>query len=109
MRKASTIKIGKILQRLRKSNGYTQEKVAEEVDVSTRYISDVEQDRAKPSYETLIKMCNIYNASLDQIFSEHLKIKQNQTLEFGISGYEKLKEEDKQTIEYLINFFNKIK
>lgn len=109
MRKASTIKIGQILQKLRKSNGYTQEKLAEEIEVSTRYISDIEQDRAKPSYETLIKICNIYKISLDQIFSKYLDINKNQTLEYGISGYEKLKEEDKKTIEYLINFFNKAK
>ena len=63
----STIKIGEVLQKLRKSNGYTQEKIAEEIDVSPRYISDIEQDRAKPSYEILIKICNIYNTSLDQI------------------------------------------
>lgn len=109
MRKASTIKIGQILQKLRKSNGYTQEKLAEEIEVSTRYISDIEQDRAKPSYEILIKICNIYKISLDQIFSNYLDINKNQTLEYGISGYEKLKEEDKKTIEYLINFFNKAK
>lgn len=109
MRKASTIKIGQILQKLRKSNGYTQEKLAEEIEVSTRYISDIEQDRAKPSYEILIKICNIYKISLDQIFSKYLDINKNQTLEYGISGYEKLKEEDKKTIEYLINFFNKAK
>lgn len=109
MRRASTIKIGQILQKLRKSNGYTQEKLAEEIEVSTRYISDIEQDRAKPSYEILIKICNIYKISLDQIFSKYLDINKNQTLEYGISGYEKLKEEDKKTIEYLINFFNKAK
>ena len=109
MRKMSTIKIGEVLQKIRKSNGYTQEKMAEEIRVSTRYISDIEQDRAKPSYEILVNICNIYNISLDQIFSKYLKIKENQTLEYGLSGYEKLKQEDRQTIEYLINFFNKSK
>ena len=105
MRKISTIRIGEALQKLRKSNGYIQEKIA----VSPRYISDVEQDRAKPSYEILVKMCNIYNVGLDQIFSKYLNFKQNKTLEYGISGYEKLNSEDKKTIEYLINFFNKSK
>lgn len=41
---------------------------------------------------------------LGQVFRH---IKQNKVLEYGLSGYEKLKQEDKQTIEYLINFFNK--
>ena len=109
MRKMSTIKIGEVLKKLRTSNGYTQEKMAEEIGVSPRYISDIEQDRAKPSYEILVKICNIYNASLDQIFSKYLKIKENKALEYGISVYEKLKTEDQKTIEYLINFFNKSK
>ena len=61
MRKISTIKIGKTLQQIRKSHGYTQEKMAEEIDVSTRYIGDIEQDKAKPSYEVLISICNLYN------------------------------------------------
>ena len=42
MRKASSIKIGKNIQKIRKSNGYTQEKLAEEIEVSVRYISDIE-------------------------------------------------------------------
>ena len=56
MRKPSTIKIGKQLQSIRKSNGYTQEKIAEKIGVTVRYISDIEQDRAKPSYEVLVKI-----------------------------------------------------
>ncbi len=109
MRKSSTIKIGEVLQTLRKSNGYTQEKMAEEIEVSTRYIGDIEQDRAKPSYEILIKICNLYNISLDQIFSKYLKVRENKTLEYGLCGYENLSKEDKMTIEYLINYFNKEK
>ena len=107
MRKQSTIKIGEILKKLRKGNGYTQEKMAEEIGVSTRYISEIEKDRSKPTYEILIKICNLYNVTLDQIFSKQLKVKENKTLEYGLAGYERLKENDKMTIEYLINFFNK--
>lgn len=109
MRKASTIKIGETLQALRKSYGYTQEKMAEKIEVSTRYIGDIEQDRAKPSYEILIKICNLYNIGLNQIFSEYLDIKENKILEYGLTGYQNLEEEDKKTIEYLINYFNKNK
>ena len=107
MRKASTIKIGKKLQTIRKSNGYTQEQLAEKVEVSVRYISDVEQDRAKPSYEVLIKICNIFEISLDQIFSQYLSIMGNKMLEYPLIGYDKLSEEDKKTIDHLIMYFNK--
>ena len=107
MRKASTIKIGKNLQQIRKSNGYTQEKLAENIEVSVRYISDIEQDRAKPSYEVLIRICNLFQVTLDQIFSEYLSAKENKSLEYSLAGYEKLSKEDKKTIEHLIIYFNK--
>lgn len=107
MRKPSTIKIGKNLQEIRKSNGYTQEKLAENIEVSVRYISDIEQNRAKPSYEVLIRICNLFQVSLDQIFSEYLNVKENKSLEYSLAGYEKLSKEDKKTIDYLITYFNK--
>ena len=106
MRKVNSIKIGKYLKMIRKSNGYTQEKLAESIDVSVRYISDIEQDRSMPSFEVLIRICNIFKISLDQIFSEYLKVKKNKSLEYSLAGYEKLSKQDKKTINHLITYFN---
>ena len=107
MRKESTIKIGKNIKEIRKSNGYTQEKLAEEIEVSVRYISDIEQDRTKPSYEVIIRICNVFHISLNQIFSEYLKTQENKALQYPLAGYEKLSKENKKTIEHLIMYFNK--
>ena len=107
MKKASNIKIGKVIQEIRKSNGDTQEKLAEKIDVSVRYISDIEQDRAKPSYEILVKFCNLYGIGMNQIFNNYLKVKENKTLEYKLAGYDKLDKKDKETIENLIMYFNK--
>lgn len=109
MRKSSTIKIGKNLQKIRKSYGYTQERLAEEIECSARYISDIEQDRAKPSYENLVKICNIFNVSLDDIFSEFLNIKRKDKLDYSLVGFDTLEDEDKETIKHLISYFNKSK
>ena len=68
MRKISRIKIGKNIQKIRRSYGYTQERLAEAIDCSPRYISDIEQDKSKPSYENLVKICNIFKIGLDDIF-----------------------------------------
>ena len=107
MKKKSAIKIGKKIQQIRKSNGYTQEKLAEKIEVSARHISDIEQDRSKPSYEVLIRICNLFQIGMDQIFSDYLNIKEKSAIEFGITGYNKLSKKDKETIENLIMFFNK--
>lgn len=109
MRKISTIRIGKKIKAIRRSYGYTQERLAEIVEVSVRYISEIEQDRAKPSYEVLVRICNLFNVSMDQIFSEYLKINENKNIEYSLSGFNKLSKKDKSTIENLIMYFNKSK
>lgn len=109
MRKASVIKIGKNIQTIRKSNGYTQERLAEEIEVSVRYISDIEQDKSKPSYEVLIKICNVFQIGMDQIFSKYINTKENKSMEYSLAGFDKLSKKDKETIENLIIYFNKSK
>ena len=109
MKKASAITIGKNIQSIRKSYGYTQEKLAEAIEVSTRYISDIEQDNSKPSYEVLIRICNLFNISLNQVFSEYLSIEKGNQVNYSLMGFEKLNSKDKETIEHLIMYFNKSK
>ena len=109
MKKIGNIKIGKNLQKLRRSHGYTQEKLAEMIDCSARYISDIEQDKSKPSYENLVKICNVYKIGLDDIFSEYLQIKENKALKYSLSGFETLEENNRKTIEHLIMYFNQEK
>lgn len=106
MKKVSSIKIGKNIQKIRKSFGYTQERLAEEIDCSTRYISDIEQNRSNPSYEVLINICNFFNIGMDEIFAEYLDIKINDSINYEITGFQSLKSEDKRTLEHLISFFN---
>lgn len=107
MKKRSVIKIGTNLQTIRKSNGYTQEKLAEKLECSTRYISDIEQNNSKPSYEVLVKFCNIFNIGLDEIFKDYLNVSRENDIYYELKGYDKLKEQDKKTIAHLISFFNK--
>ena len=106
MKKLGNIKIGKNLQKLRRSHGYTQEKLAELIDCSARYISDIEQDKSKPSYENLVKICNVYKIGLADVFREYLKITENKALKYSLSGFETLEQNNKETIEHLIMYFN---
>ncbi len=109
MKKLGKIKIGKNLQKLRRSHGYTQEKLAEAIDCSARYISDIEQDKSKPSYENLIKICNVFKIGLNDIFSEYLDVTENKVLKYSLSGFEALEQNNKDTIEHLIMYFNQEK
>lgn len=107
MKKSRVIKIGKKLQTIRKTHGYTQEQFAEKIECSARYIGDIEQDRSKPSYEVLIKICNTFNIGMDEIFSAYLDIKERSESNISLYGFEKLKQNNKETIVHLIEYFNK--
>ena len=107
MKKAKVIKIGKTLQAIRKSHGYTQERLAEAVECSPRYIGDIEQDRSKPSYEVLVKICNLFNIGLDEVFSGYLDIKGKKEVNGALFGIDKLKPNNQETIIHMIEYFNK--
>jgi len=106
LKKVNTIKIGNNLRKIRKSNGYTQEKFAELIECSTRYVSDIEKDRTSPSYEVLIKICNTFKVNINDIFNEYLEENEDNGIELELSGYKRLNENDKKTIKYMIEFFN---
>lgn len=99
--------IGAKLKALRKSYGYTQEKLSEAIECSTRYIGNIEQDKSKPSYEVLIKICNLFDIGTDTIFAEHLTKKSKKSQDLGLVGFEKLKPENKEMILHLIEYFNR--
>lgn len=107
MKKSKVITIGKKLQSIRKMHGYTQEQLAEKIECSTRYIGDIEQDRSKPSYEVLVRICNTFNIGMDEIFSAYLDIKDRKDDNVSLYGFEKLKQNNRDTIIHLIEYFNK--
>lgn len=107
MKKARVIKIGKNIQAIRKSYGYTQEKLAEAIECSPRYIGDIEQDRSKPSYEVLVKICNLFKIGLNEIFSGYLDIKGKREVNSALYGFDNLKPNNQATIIHMIEYFNK--
>lgn len=51
----------------RKSHKLTQKKLAEDVGVSQRIISDFENGNAKPSYTVLLRLADYFGISLDYL------------------------------------------
>ena len=98
MKKPGRIKIGKNLQKIRRSHGYTQEKLAEAIDCSARYISDIEQDKSKPSYENLVKICNVFKIGLNDLFTEYLDVTESKAIQSSLSGFETLEQNHKDTM-----------
>lgn len=105
--KKSSIKIGGLLRRTRKSLGYTQEDVAEMLDLASRYISDIERDKTKGSVDTLVKLCNIYHITPTYVLQDYLDIHNDFKIDPNLIGFYQLSKRDKEIIIELIQYMNK--
>lgn len=59
--------IGTRLQRLRKSKGYTQQMIADLLDLKKQTISGYEKGRFMPDFLVLMNLATFYDVSLDYI------------------------------------------
>jgi len=62
-----TIEIADRLIKLRKEHGYSQDDLAEKLNVSRQAISKWERGEALPDTENLIELAKLYNISLDEL------------------------------------------
>ncbi len=102
------IKYGNKLKLARESLGLTQEKVAEYLGLGPRYISDIERNKTKGSIDTLIKLCNIYNITPNDLLSEYIYFNID-TANIELSAFYSLTEDYQRIILDLIKFFNQKK
>ena len=58
---------GEKLSKLRKENNYTQEQLADVLNVSRQSVSKWESDLAYPETEKIIKISELFNSSLDYL------------------------------------------
>lgn len=59
--------IGEFLQTLRKTNGYTQQEVADKLGISNKTLSSWETDRAYPDLLSIPALADIYGVTADEI------------------------------------------
>ena len=62
--------IGKKIKLARTTANYTQERLAEKLSLSTRYISQLERGIAFGSATTIINICKVLNISSDFLFKD---------------------------------------
>ena len=67
----SKLKIGAIIKDFRKRNGYTQEQLAELIEVTPGFLGQVERDETYPNIENLNRIINILNIDANYIFYKH--------------------------------------
>ena len=59
--------INEKIKELRNESGYTQKEISEKLNITERQYINIESGKSKPSLDTIIKIANIYNISIDYI------------------------------------------
>ena len=65
------MQIGNKLKELRISEGLTQQELSVRLGISRVNYTRYETYKVRPDYETLIKLADFYNVSLDEIFDRN--------------------------------------
>lgn len=71
--------LGETLMKLRKKHGYSQQEVADMLDVTRQTISNWEGEQAAPAIDKAKMLANLYQIKLDDLF--------NEKVEFAISKH----------------------
>ena len=96
-----------------RKNGYTQTFISEKLDVNKATLSSYESGRRKPDYETLTKLADIYEVSVDYLLGRaiHEKLTVKESEEIGKETNEwmklinQLSEENKELFKSTIQSF----
>lgn len=99
---------GKILKEFRKKSGLTQEELSEQLGISLKYISRIENGNNGVKTQTLIKYMNILGITPNIIYSNFIT---NQNIKDDISLSEKissLSNEKKEFISSIIDLLNNL-
>ena len=60
--------LGKKVKKLRKENNITQEKLAEQLRISTVYMGYIERGKGQPSLKLLMKIARKFNVKVEDLF-----------------------------------------
>ena len=98
--------LGKRIKELRKNAGYTQERLAELIEIETSSLSGIESGRHFPSLPTIEKIANKLNLEIKALFDySHLQPIEKMKADI-ISNIDKL---DETKIAFIYKFFDGFK
>ncbi len=99
--------IGKKIKLARAKTNFTQEKLAEELSLSTRYISQLERGIAFGSATTIVNLCKALNISSDFLFDDLIGVDSSCFDDFVddrfLEAYMKLDDYNKSIVSALTN------
>ncbi len=82
--------IGEKIMQLRIRDGYSQEQLAEKLDVSRQSISKWEMNQALPQIDKVLQICDLFGISADQLLKDKIELKtaaSGKNKYFGTDGF----------------------
>lgn len=101
MNESELLAIGKRIQGRRKQLGYTQEQLAEMMNVSVQMISNLERGNKAIRIDNLVNLSRILQISTDYILTGKCACEDLDTLRTKITD---LSEKDRKMIEMLVDY-----
>lgn len=87
--------IGLRIKNLRRSEGLSQEELAERMGISSKYLSSIERGKENPTLDTVIKLANALKIELSEIFNFSHEGKTKKDLVTFITTLLKTRDEEK--------------
>jgi len=99
--------LGEKLKKARKKLKYTQEYVAENVDISIDLLRNIENRRNIGSVPSLLNLCNFLKISPNTLFSELLDFKEDTLDSTWLEQLKSISKKDKDTLKNIIIHIDK--
>lgn len=97
-------KVGERIQQCRKSRGYTQEQLAEEMNVSIQMLSNVERGNKAIRIDNLVNLSRILHVSTDYLLTGKHSAEDHNLIALQFS---RLSEREQEAIASLIDHLSK--
>ena len=94
--------LGKKVKQARLSKKYTQEYVAESIEVSIDLLRNIENGRNVGSVPTLLNLCNFLSISPNFLFSELLTFREDTLDTFLLDKFKNFSDDDKELLKQII-------
>ncbi len=93
--------VGAALKKARKDKNRTRENLAEQVGITTRHLSAIENGEKRPSIEVLREIIHCLGISADRVFYPDLD--EDTDAQQTMRLYDKCSDHDKQIVKAVIN------
>ncbi len=100
------IEIGEKIREYRLKNNLTQKELAEELDLTEKYVSRIENGKGGVKIETLTKAMNLLGMSPDIVFSELIE---NEDIKQKLLLFSKISELSQDRIDFLLSIIDSLK